>query len=105
MYCNRQMVQLSGGRVVDQVLFCLVELEETHSAIFVNLLLLRKGFPGASNSKEFACNVEDLGLIPGLGRSPEGGHGNPPQYSCQNNSMDRGAWWDTVHGAAKSQTD
>ena len=105
MYCNRQMVQLSGGRVVDQVLFCLVELEETHSAIFVNLILLRKGFPGASNSKEFACSVEDLGLIPGLGRSPEGGHGNPPQYSCQNNSMDRGAWWDTVHGAAKSQTD
>ena len=104
MYCNRQMVQLSGGRVVDQVLFCLVELEETHSAIFVNLILLRKGFPGASNSKEFACNVEDLGLIPGLGRSPEGGHGNPPQYSCLENLMDRGAWWATVHKVAKSWT-
>ena len=39
-------------------------------------------FPGGSDSREFACNVGDLGSIPGLGRSPEGGHGNPLQYSC-----------------------
>ena len=90
MYCNTQMVQLSGGRVVDQVLFCLVELEKTYSAIFINPILLKKGFPGGSNTKEFACNAEDLGSIPGLGRSPEGRHGNPPQYSCQNNRVDRG---------------
>ena len=44
------------------------------------------GFPGGSDSKESACNTGDLGLIPGLGRSPGGGHGNPPQYSCLENS-------------------
>ena len=42
-----------------------------------------------------------MGLIPGLGRSPGGGNGNPLQYSCLKNSMDRGAWWATVHGVAK----
>ena len=46
----------------------------------------------------------DVGLIPGLGRSPEGGHGNLLQYSCLENSMDRGAWRATVHRVAKSQT-
>ena len=48
--------------------------------------------------------VVDLGLIPGLGRSPGGGDGNPVQYSCLENSMDRGTWWATVYAAAKSQT-
>ena len=46
----------------------------------------------------------DVGSIPGLGRFPGGGDGNPFQYSCLENSMDRGAWWATVHGAAQSQT-
>ena len=49
------------------------------------------GFPGGSDGKESACNVGDQGLIPGLGRSPGGGHGHPLQYSCLENSMDRGA--------------
>ena len=63
-----------------------------------------KGFPGGSDGKESACN-EDLGLIPGLGRSPGEGNGNPFQYSCLENFMDRGAWWATVHGGSqKSQT-
>ena len=44
-----------------------------------------KGFPGVSDGKEAACNAGDLGLIPGLGRSPGGGHGNPLQYSCLEN--------------------
>ena len=48
--------------------------------------------------------VRDVGSIPGLGRFPGGGHGNPLQYSCLENPMDRGAWWATVHGVAKSQT-
>ena len=45
----------------------------------------------------------DAGLIPGWGRSAGGGNGNPLQYACLGNSMDRGAWWDTVQSAAKSQ--
>ena len=51
------------------------------------------GFPGGLDGKESACNVGDLGSIPGLGRSPGEGHGNPFQYSCLENSVDRGAWW------------
>ena len=50
------------------------------------------GFPGGSDGKESACNVRDLGLIPGLGRYPGGGHANLLQYSCLENPMDRGAW-------------
>ena len=48
---------------------------------------------GSSDGKEAACNAGNLGLIPGLGRSPGEGNGNPLQYSCLENSMDRGAWW------------
>ena len=51
-----------------------------------------------------AEDTGDVGSIPGSGRSPEGGHGNPLQYSCLENSMDRGAWWATVSRVAKSQT-
>ena len=61
-------------------------------------------FDGGSDSKESACNVGDLGLIPGLGRSPGEGNGNPLQYSCLENPMDGGAWGARVHGVAKSQT-
>ena len=54
-------------------------------------------FPGGSDGKESACNAKDLGSIPGLGRCPGGGHGNPLQYSCLEDPMDRGAWWAIVH--------
>ena len=60
--------------------------------------------PLGSGGKESACDVGDLGSIPGSGRSPGEGIGYPLQYSCLENSMDRGAWWATVHAAAKSQT-
>ena len=60
------------------------------------------GFSGGSDSKESACNAGDAGLIPGLGRSPGEGNGNPLQYSCLENPMDRGAWQATVHGVAES---
>ena len=60
------------------------------------------GFPGGSDSKELACNAGDPGLIPGSGRSPAEGNGNPPQYSCLGNPRDRGAWRVTVHGVTKS---
>ena len=63
-----------------------------------------EGFPGGSDSKEAACNAEDSGLIPGLGRCPGERNGNPLQYPCLENSMDRGAWRATIRGVAKSWT-
>ena len=61
-------------------------------------------FPGGSEVKASVCNVGELGSIPGSGRSPGEGNGNPLQYSCLENPMDRGAWWATAHGVAKSRT-
>ena len=61
-------------------------------------------FPSGSAGKESACNAGDLGLIPGLGRSPGGRHSNALQYSCVENPIDRGAWRATVHEVTKSQT-
>ena len=72
---------------------------------YVQILL--PGFPGGSVGKESACNAGDTGdmcSIPGSGRSPREGHGNPLQYSCLENLMDRGGWWATVHEVAKSRT-
>ena len=62
-------------------------------------------FAGGSDGKESVCNAGDLGLIPRLGRSSGGGHGSPLQYSCLENSMDRGAWWSTVHGLQSKESD
>ena len=62
------------------------------------------GFPGGSEVKASARNAGDLGSIPGSGRSPGEGNGNPLQYSCLENPMDGGTWWATVHGVAKSRT-
>ena len=62
------------------------------------------GFPGSSDGKKSTHSTGDQGSNPGLGRSPGGGHGNPLKYSCLENPMDRGAWWTTVHGGAKSDT-
>ena len=63
------------------------------------------GFPHSSVGKESSCSAEDLSSIPGLGRSPGEGSGNPLQYSCLENLMDRGAWWATVHGVARVRHD
>ena len=60
-------------------------------------------FPGGSAGEESVCSAGDMGSIPGLGRSPGRGCGNPLQYSCLENPMDRGAWQRAVHGVAKSQ--
>ena len=67
-------------------------------------LLSHWGFPGDSESKESACSAGNPGSIPGLGKSPGEGNGNPLQCSCLDSPMDRGAWNVTVHGAAKSWT-
>ena len=61
-------------------------------------------FPGGSNGKASVYNAGDLGSIPGLGKSPGEGNGNPLQDYCLENPMDRGAWWATAHGVAKSRT-
>ena len=65
---------------------------------------LSASFPCSSNSKDSACNAGDPGLIPGSGRSSGEGIGNPLQYSCLENPMDRGDWWATVRGVAQSRT-
>ena len=62
------------------------------------------GFPSGSDYKESTCNAGDPNSIPGLGRSPGEGNGYPFQYSCLENSMDRGAWQATAHGVAKNET-
>ena len=69
--------------------------------------ILIQGFPGRAMVNNLPANAgeaRDSGSIPGLGRSPGEGDGNPLQYSCLENPMDRGAWWATVHGVAKNQT-
>ena len=62
------------------------------------------GFPAGSDGEESACSAGDLGSIPGSGRSPGEENGYPLQCSCLENSMDRGAWWATVHGVSKGWT-
>jgi len=59
------------------------------------------GSPGGSGSKESTCDTGDPGSIPGLGRSPREGNGNPLQYSCLENPVDRGAWWATPMGSKR----
>ena len=66
------------------------------------ILMEMEDFPGGSDGKASAYNVGDPGSIPGSGRSPGEGSGNPFQYSCLENPTDGGAWWATVHGVAKS---
>ena len=65
-------------------------------------LFLSWVFSGGSDGKESACNVGDPGSVSGLGGSPEEGSAYPLQYSCLENSMGRGTWWDTVYGVTKS---
>ena len=64
---------------------------------------MRKVFPGGSVVKNPPANAGDVGSVAESGRSPGGGNGNPPQYSCLGNSTNRGAWWATVHGVVKSR--
>ena len=63
-----------------------------------------RGFPGGSVVKNLLAKAGDSGSVSGLGRSHGEGNGNPLQYSCLENPMDRGAWWATVHGVSKRQT-
>ena len=73
-------------------------------AIFKKIIGFRHGLPSRSVVKNLPAKAGDVGLIPGLGRSPEKGNGNVLQYYCQGNPMDKGAWWATVHGVTESDT-
>ena len=65
---------------------------------YIKSAFITRGFPGGSDGKEFTCNAGDLGLIPGLGRPPGEGNGYLLQYSCLENSMDKGAWKSQLFG-------
>ena len=88
--------------VLDTEVFSLTPLQ-TDSLCLI-LPFLNNGEPAHSDGKESACNARDLCSISGLEKFPGGGHGNPLQYSCLENPMDRGAWRATVHGVADSRT-
>ena len=82
---------------------CILTCVHTYAYKYI-IICICKHFPGGSDGKESACNTGDLGLIPELGRSPGEGNGYPLQYSCLENSMDRGAWLATHCGVTKSRT-
>ena len=69
------------------------------------ILKRKEGFPGGSVVKNLPANAGDVASIPGLGRSPGEGNGNPLQYSCLENPMDKGAWWATVHAVPRDGHD
>ena len=71
---------------------------------YFDLLSISVAYTGSSDVKESVCSAGDPGLIPWLGRYPGEGNDNPLQYTCLENSMDRGAWQATVHGVTKSWT-
>ena len=83
---------------------CPAQFHVVATALSVTVLGRGCCFPGGSEVKASACNAGDLGSIPGPGRSPGEGNGNPLQYSCLENPMDGGAWWATVHRVAESDT-
>ena len=81
--------------------------KESDTTEWLTHTVLEQGFLGGTRGKNLpanAGNIRDMGSIPGLGRSPREGHGNPLQYSCLENPQNRGTWWATVHRIAKSQT-
>ena len=103
----------SRASLIAQLVKNLPEMQETRFNSWVGKICWRRdrlptpvflGFPCGSAGKESACNVGDLGSIPGLGRSPGEGTGNPVQCSCLENPMDRGAWQATVLRVTKSWT-
>ena len=92
--------------VKDKLIVFIESVSELYSVPFICFanIILYWGFLGSSVGKESACKAGDPGSVPGLGRSPGEGHGNPLQHFCLGNPMDRRAWWAAVHGAAKSRT-
>ena len=77
-------------------------LKKLKNHLFSDVHVALRGFPGGSAVKNPPANAGETGPIPGLAKSPAGGNGNPLQYSCLGNPMDRGAWWVTVHKVTKA---
>ena len=101
---EEQHIWISSNEV-DEPRACFTECSKSEKEKQYHILTHIYGiFPGGSEVKASASSVGDLGSIPGLESSPGEGNGNPLQYSCLENPMDREAWWATVHGVAKSRT-
>ena len=98
--CYQHLVLEVRGAAEHPTMQRTVPTQKNYLALKVNGV----GFPGGSVVQNLPANAGDTGWIPGSGRSPGGGNGNPLQYSCLENPMDRGAWWAAVYGVAKSQT-
>ena len=102
-------VRTSADSLLSSPLFCTssspfrVSPPDCHPEL--NNSLFTMGFLGSSDGRESACKTGDPGLIPGLGRSPGEGQGNPLQYSCLENPTDRGAWWATVSPGGCKESD
>ena len=99
LFPEEKVVLLSKGKLWGDIL----EQGNIANRMVWTRVLCLLGFPGGSAGKESACDAGDLCSIPGSGRSPGEGNGYPLQY-CLENSMDRGAWWATVPGVTKKQT-
>ena len=92
----------SSDPILNTILFCDLYNIELYTKLYYPLIIYLLVLPGGSDSKESPHNAGDPGLIPDSGRSPGEGNGNPLQYSCLENSTDRGAWQATVHGITES---
>ena len=94
---------MSNSYLILARLFCPWDFLGKNIGVGYHFLLIEvlMGFPGGSDSKASACSAGDPGSISGLGRSPGEGNGNPLQYSCLGNPMDRGAWWATIYRVSK----
>ena len=99
---HRVKLRAKFSPLPDQLVPCSLGLVKSSQGLNRRDLKKCLGFPGGSDGKESACNAWNPGSIPGLGRSPGEGNGNPLQYPCLENLVDRGAWWTTVYGIAKS---
>ena len=101
---KKKSLFISMLRALNQDLGAFLCLERFHLRFCFKVISDLLCFPDGSDGKEFACSAGDPDSVPGSGRSPGEGNNNPLQYSCLQNSMDRGAWWATVPGVTKSQT-
>ena len=105
--CSARRLPLFIRTEILRTPYKLPSVEGTHPTLNLFLVTVYLAHPWWPGGKESACNAggaRHMSLISGSGRSPGRGHGNPLQYSCLQNPMDRGAWWATIHGVAKSWT-